>query len=40
MDALFALPWHQIGRHGKSLSPAGADYFADDQEKANAIHRE
>ncbi|CAI7583453.1 unnamed protein product [Penicillium bialowiezense] len=40
MEALFALPWHQIGRHGKSLSPAGADYFADDQEKANAIHRE
>lgn len=40
MDALFSLPWHQIGRHGKSLSPAGADYFADDQEKVNAIHRE
>ncbi|KAJ5294587.1 hypothetical protein N7508_009408 [Penicillium antarcticum] len=41
MDALFALPWHQIGRHGKDLSPVGIDGFnEDDLEKPNVIHRE
>jgi hypothetical protein len=41
MDALFSLPWHQIGRHGKDLSPGGIDHFnGDDLEKPTVVHRD
>ncbi|KAJ5788219.1 hypothetical protein N7457_003209 [Penicillium paradoxum] len=41
MEALFELPWHQIGRHGKELAPEGMNYYDEsDKEKSAAVHRE
>lgn len=41
MDALFSLPWHQIGRHGKYLSPDGTDHLDENAlEKADVVHQD
>ena len=42
MDALFSLPWHQIGRHGKKLtegvgSHAEAAHWEDPEKKEMAV---
>lgn len=41
MDALFSLPWHQIGRHGKHLAVEEPTRFTEgDLEKSGTQHRE
>lgn len=41
MDALFALPWYQIGRSGKHLAPDDGDQTGlGDLEKTGAVERE
>ncbi|OJJ80606.1 uncharacterized protein ASPGLDRAFT_1502171 [Aspergillus glaucus CBS 516.65] len=41
MDALFSLPWHQIGRHGKHLSADGTDHLDENAlEKADVVHQD
>lgn len=41
MDALFSLPWHQIGRHGRELTKGiGSHADGEENEKAQAINIE